>query len=230
VALSGTGIVPTYTASPTSLGFGNQLINVASTAQSVTVTNTGAVALPISSITLSTSGSQPFSQTNTCGTSLASGASCTIRVVFDPASVGAATATLSIQAGNGAGTRTVALSGTGVVPTLSLAATPTSITIGQSVALTWSSSNAASCTASGGEPGDGWAGPKPVKGTANVTPSAAAMITYTMTCSSGSKSVEANMQIVATSPPISGGGALDVISLLSLATIIGLGRIRIHMT
>jgi hypothetical protein len=114
VALSGTGIAATYTALPTSLAFGNEVTNVASAPKSVTVTNTGNLALPITSITLSTTGSQPFSQTNTCGTSVAVGASCTISVVFNPASVGSATATLSVNAGNGAGTQTVALSGTGI--------------------------------------------------------------------------------------------------------------------
>ena len=117
-----------YTASPTSLSFGNELTNVASAPKSVTVTNTGAVALPITSITLSSSGSQPFSQSNNCGSSLAAGAACTINVVFNPASVGAAAATLSVNAGNGAGTQTVALSGTGVVPTYT--ASPTSLSFG----------------------------------------------------------------------------------------------------
>ena len=61
VAVYGLLSTPTYTASPTSLAFGNEITNVASAPKSVTVTNTGAVALPITSITLSTSGSQPFS-------------------------------------------------------------------------------------------------------------------------------------------------------------------------
>jgi hypothetical protein len=78
------------------------------------VTNTGTAALPITSITLSTSGTQPYSQTNNCGSSVAVGANCTINVVFNPAAVGSATATLSVNAGNGAGTQTVALSGTGI--------------------------------------------------------------------------------------------------------------------
>ena len=90
VALSGTGIAATYTASPTSLAFGNEITNVASAPMSVTVTNTGSAALPITSITLSTTGSQPFSQTNNCGSSVAAGANCTINVVFNPASVGSA--------------------------------------------------------------------------------------------------------------------------------------------
>ncbi|MGA2190660.1 MAG: choice-of-anchor D domain-containing protein, partial [Steroidobacteraceae bacterium] len=204
VALSGTGTGPTYTTSPTSVAFGNQLTNVASAPKSVTVTNTGTVALPITSIGLSSAGSQPFSQTNTCGSSVAAAATCTISVVFDPASVGPTAATLSISGGGGAGTQTVALSGTGIVPAVTLAAAPTSITVGSSVTLTWTSSNATTCVASGGQTGDGWAGAKSVNGTAAVMPNAAGTITYTMTCSSGSTSVQASAQIFATSPASSG--------------------------
>jgi dienelactone hydrolase len=109
------GLLSTYTVSPTTVAFGNQLTNVASKPMSITVTNTGTVTLPITSVSLSSTGSQPFSQTNTCGKSVAVGATCKISVVFDPALVGSATATLSVNAGNGAGTQTVALSGTGIV-------------------------------------------------------------------------------------------------------------------
>jgi hypothetical protein len=238
VALSGIGAVPSYTALPTSLAFGNQLTNAASAPKSVTVTNTGAVAVPITSIKLSNTGSQPFSQTNTCGTSVAVAAKCTINVVFNPASVGTAMATLSVNAGNGAGTQTVALSGTGIVQTVTLAAAPTSITLGNSVTLTWTSSNATTCVASGGQSGDGWAGAQSVNGTTSVTPKAVGTITYTMTCSTGLNSVHAIAQVAASSAPSSGnsgsagsggssgGGALDVISLLSLLTMIGLRQRR----
>ncbi len=232
VALSGTGAVPTYSASPTSVAFGNQLTNIASAPKIVTVMNTGTVALPITSIKLSSTGSQPFSQTNTCGTSIAVSAKCAVSIVFNPASVGSATATLTVTAGNGAGMQTVALSGTGIVPAVTLAAAPTSITVGASVTLTWTSSNATTCSSSGGQSGDGWAGAKTVNGTASVTPKAAGTITYTMTCSSGPKSVQAMAQVTATSAPSSGsggssasggggGGSLDLISLLSLLTMIG---------
>ncbi len=232
VALSGTGAVPTFSASPTSVAFGNQLTNVASAPKIVAVTNTGAVALPITSIKLSSTGSQPFSQTNTCGASVAVAAKCTISVVFNPAAVGSATATLTVNAGNNAGTQTVALSGTGIAPTVTLAAAPTSITVGTSVTLTWTSSNATACSASGGQSGDGWAGAKSVSGTASVTPKAAGTITYSMTCSSGPKSAQAMAQVTATSAPSSGsvgssasggggGGSLDLISLLSLLTMMG---------
>ncbi len=237
VALSGTGVVPAYTASPTAVAFGDQLTNVASTPKSVSVTNTAAVALPIISISVSSAGSQPFSQTNTCGTPVAVAGKCTISVVFNPASAGPATATLSVNAGNGAGTQTVALGGTGIVPTVTLAAAPTSITVGNSATLTWTSSNAATCLAGGGQSGDGWAGGKSANGTATVTPSAAGTITYTMTCWSGPNSVQAIARVVATSPPPSGGssgsgnggGALDLLALLSLLTLIGLRQRRESM-
>jgi hypothetical protein len=113
VALSGTGVAAPYTLSPTSLAFGSVPHGTTSGPQSVTVTNTGTVALPITSITLSTTSPHPFSETNTCGTSVAVGSKCTISVVFNPTVTGSKTAKLSVNAGGGAGTKTVALSGTG---------------------------------------------------------------------------------------------------------------------
>jgi hypothetical protein len=83
--------------------------------------------------------------------------------------------------------------------------------------------------ASGGQPGDGWAGAQSVNGTATVTPNAAGAIDYTMDCSSGPQSVQATAQVIATNPPSStggGGGALDTISLLSLLTMFGLRQRR----
>ena len=97
--------------------------------------------------TLSSSGSQPFSQSNTCGSSVAVGANCTINVVFDPASVGAAAATLSINAGNGAGTQTVGLSGTGIVSTYT--ASPTSLAFGNELTNAASAPKAVTVTNTG---------------------------------------------------------------------------------
>jgi outer membrane protein assembly factor BamB len=107
------GLLSTYTVSSTSLAFGSQTANVASAPQLITVTNTGTVVLPITSITLSGANSLQFSQSNTCGTSVAVGANCTISVEFKPNSTGSKSATLNVNTGDGAGTQTVALSGTG---------------------------------------------------------------------------------------------------------------------
>src|SRR5579863_216079 len=121
------GLLTTYTVSPTSLAFGSETTNVASAPLSITLTNTGTGALPISGITLSGTDALQFAQTNTCGTSIAVGSSCTISVVFKPTSAGSKAATLSVN-GGGAGTQTVALSGTGVV--LSYTVSPTSLAFG----------------------------------------------------------------------------------------------------
>ena len=113
-SLTGTGfVVPTYTLAPTSVAFGAQTVNTSSAPQLLTVTNTGTVAVPISSISLGGTNPGQFSQTNTCGTSVAVSGSCTISVVFTPTSNGAKSATLNVNAGNGAGRQTAALTGTG---------------------------------------------------------------------------------------------------------------------
>jgi len=108
------GLLSTLSVSPASLDFGNQTINQASAPSSITITNTGTLPISIAGITLTTAGSQPYNQTNSCGTSLSIGAQCTVNVVFDPASAGTATAMLNIKTGAGGGTQSVGLSGTGI--------------------------------------------------------------------------------------------------------------------
>jgi hypothetical protein len=230
VALGGTGIAATYTATPTSVAFGNQLTNVASAPTSVTVTNTGAVALPITSITLSTAGSQPFSQTNTCGTSVAVGTNCTISVVFDPASVGSATATLSVNVSGGP--LTVNLSGNGSF-NVALTASSASTAVDVPVTLTWSSTLGATCTASGGTSGDGWTGTLGPSGSRAVTEASTGNYDYGLNCVAQNVSANAAPLTVAVALPTitvssskSGGGALDAISLLSLLSMIGLQQRR----
>ncbi len=68
-------------------------------------------------------------------------------------------------------------------PTASLSANPQTITLGQSTTLTWSSSQAASCDASGG-----WTGTQTTTGTSDVTPTATGTVTYTLTCSGATSS------------------------------------------
>jgi hypothetical protein len=82
-------------------------------------------------------------------------------------------------------------------PSVSLSANPTSISPGSSSTLTWSSSNATSCVASGG-----WSGSKSTSGSQSVTPSGTT--TYTLTCSGagGSASQSATVSVSgSTSPP-----------------------------
>jgi phosphodiesterase/alkaline phosphatase D-like protein len=128
VALSGTGTRTTVTLSPTSLAFGNQLINTTSAAQTVTLSNTGTAILTITGISITGTNSGNFAQTNTCGTSVAAGANCTISITFRPTATGSRTASLSV-ADNGVGSpQTVGLSGTGARPVVTFS--PTSLAFG----------------------------------------------------------------------------------------------------
>jgi uncharacterized protein (TIGR03118 family) len=64
-----------------------------------------------------------------------------------------------------------------LAPTVTLSVSPTTITVGQSATLTWTSSNAASCTAS-----DGWSGSQTLNGNQAVAPTQTGGIKYTLTC------------------------------------------------
>jgi Alpha-1,3-glucanase catalytic domain D1/F5/8 type C domain/Pectate lyase superfamily protein/Abnormal spindle-like microcephaly-assoc'd, ASPM-SPD-2-Hydin/Cep192 domain 4 len=104
-------------ASPSSLSFGDVASGSTSSAQTVTVSNPGSSAVSVSSVSVS----GPFSQTNTCGTSIAAGGSCTVSVTFAPTSGGPLTGTLSVASSAPGSPLTVALSGKGVTSTTNLA-------------------------------------------------------------------------------------------------------------
>ncbi|MBC3839934.1 choice-of-anchor D domain-containing protein [Streptacidiphilus sp. 4-A2] len=115
----GTNVITPPTLSPTALSFGDEAVGSSTTAQTVTLANPGASAITIGSIATNNSS---YTQTNTCGSTLAAGASCAIAVTFAPTAGGAQSATLAVT---NSGTSTpigATLSGTGVTPTTNLAA------------------------------------------------------------------------------------------------------------
>jgi len=122
VSLSGTGAVPLVSLSASSLAFGNQSVGVTSAAQTVTLSNTGTAALSITSLALTGTNASDFAQTNTCGSSVAAGANCTIRVTFTPAASGSRTASVSITDNASGSPQSVSLSGTGTAVVVSLSA------------------------------------------------------------------------------------------------------------
>jgi len=133
VALTGTGTAPTATVflTPAAVDFGNQAINVTSPAKTVTLTNNSAVAL--TGIAISIGGASPtlFAQTNTCGTTLAVGATCTISVTFTPKIAATATATLGVADSDISSPQTATLSGTGTSssPDFTVTVAPTTATV-----------------------------------------------------------------------------------------------------
>jgi hypothetical protein len=79
----------------------------------------------------------------------------------------------------------------GAGPGLTFTATPSVIAAGQSSTLAWSSSNAASCTASGG-----WTGSRSVSGSETVSPTATT--TYTLSCTGTGGSVSRSVTVTVT--------------------------------
>ncbi len=113
-----TAAQPAITLAPATLSFASQPVATASSAQSVTVTNSGSASLTISQIAISQAqlplGPQSeFTSTDNCiGSSIAIGQSCNIGVRFVPAATGARNATMTIYANVAGGQTTVALTGT----------------------------------------------------------------------------------------------------------------------
>src|SRR5207237_898534 len=98
-----------------------------SVGQAVTLSNTGTALLTISAI----SSSGDFAETNTCGSSVAAGASCTISVTFKPTALGSRAGSLTATDNNNEASgsvQTVSLAGVGVVPAASLSASSLTFT------------------------------------------------------------------------------------------------------
>ena len=135
VALSGTGFGPTASLSASSLTYSSQLVGTTSSAQQVTLQNTGDQALSITSISLTGADSGDFSMSQNCGSSLAANASCQISVTFTPTARGTRTAAVSLVDNFPSSPQSIALSGTGIAPVANLS--PSSLTFpGQFVGTT----------------------------------------------------------------------------------------------
>jgi Abnormal spindle-like microcephaly-assoc'd, ASPM-SPD-2-Hydin/Cep192 domain 4/NHL repeat len=115
VTLLGTGGTPAsgVTLSTSNLAFSSQNLGTTSAAQTVTLTNSGNAALSVTSIAVSGGNSGDFSETNTCGNSVAAAASCTISVTFKPTATGARTASVTITDNASSSPHSVSLTGSG---------------------------------------------------------------------------------------------------------------------
>ncbi len=99
----------TLSVNPSSLTFASQAVNTTSSPQTVTVHNTGTAAAAVSQI----AATGDFSESNTCGTSIAAGGSCTVSVTFTPTASGTRTGSLTVTSNASNSPTTVALTGTG---------------------------------------------------------------------------------------------------------------------
>ena len=124
VSLQGVAINPMAALSSSSLDFGTQTVGFTSSTQTLTLSNNGVGNLSISSV----KSTGDFAQTNNCGSGIAAGSSCTIKVTFNPTTSGVRSGSLTITDNAASSPQVVALSGTGVFATLTLSAT--SLTFG----------------------------------------------------------------------------------------------------
>lgn len=157
----------------------------ASSPVTVTVSNT-ATAAPTVSLTVNPASIAP-SQSSTLIWSSTNATSCTAsggwagtkttsgNQPVSPTSTTNYTLSCTGTGGTAQQTTTVTVASSTPAPTVSLAANPATITLGQSSTLSWSSTNATSCTASGS-----WSGTKSQSGTESVSPTTTS--TYILTC------------------------------------------------
>lgn len=214
--------VPRLDFSDTTLTFPNEPVGTASPSQSVSVTNSGPTALPLDSVTVA----GDFTQTNDCPMMLQSQASCTLSAAFAPAASGALTGSLTVVSDKVP--FVIALSGTAPV-SLTISATPISVSIGSSTSLHWTSSAGTTCTASGGASGDGWSGSVASNGSQAIAETTPGTYKYSIDCTAGSQTGYAETSVTFSPLRRGGGGAFDGLTLAALLTLLGLGAVRIFV-
>jgi hypothetical protein len=111
-SLTGIGATSAISLSPGTLAFGNQVLNLASAGQAITVTNSGFVNLTVNSVVASGG----YSQTSNCaGATLTPGQTCTITVTFAPTIVGSMPGAITVNDTAVGAPHVVGLTGSGIL-------------------------------------------------------------------------------------------------------------------
>jgi hypothetical protein len=199
----------------------------ASTAQSLTITPPAAVVtMSFNPTTIAVGKSTTLTWSTTNATACtASGAwsgnePVSGTLVVTPTGAGSLTYSLNCSGAGGSGSNSATLTAN-PAPTVRVSVSPTSITVGQTASVTWSSANATACTGSGA-----WTGNESLSGTLSVTPPTAGSLTYTLSCTGTGVAVSGSTTLTVNAAPHSGGGgAFGVWDLLGLG-IVGIARRR----
>ena len=126
--LAGVGATPgNLSLSPTSYQFGHVVVGTVSARQSFTASNSGGTAVSLGAA--SVSGAGYSIATNSCGSSLAPGASCAMQVTFKPVTTGDMPGALNLPNASSGSTATASLDGQGVSPGV-LTLTPSPVAFG----------------------------------------------------------------------------------------------------
>jgi centrosomal CEP192-like protein len=102
--------------SVSSVSFSSQSMTTSSAPQTLTLTDTGAATLKVTSIAIGGTNQSDFSETNNCGMSVGASASCMISVKFTPTGTGTRTAMLTITDNAPGSPQSISLSGTAAPP------------------------------------------------------------------------------------------------------------------
>jgi hypothetical protein len=140
VALSGNGTTPTIGISPAAVAFGNQLALTTSTATAIVIGNSGIGNLVISNLAITPPAVQFQFTSNSLPITVASGQTATVMVTFSPTTLGAYSSSLSITTNASGSPQAVALSGTGVAPSIRM--NPASVSFGNQLLGTTSAATA----------------------------------------------------------------------------------------
>ena len=132
VSLSGNGVPPGMSRTPSILSFGNQQVSTTSYTQFISIQNSGSGNGPlhIGAITIAGTNATDFVKTvDTCSAiSLSPGSYCHVEVAFAPGAIGAKSATLQLPSNAPTSPDTVSLAGSGVHP--GMARTPSILGFG----------------------------------------------------------------------------------------------------
>lgn len=189
---------------------------------SATAAATVTLAASPATLTLGAGTTLTWSSTNATGCTASGGWSGSQSVsgsaVQTPAATGTVTYTLTCTGSGGSGAANATVTVNAPVPTVTLGASPDSVVLGSASTLTWSSTNATSCTASGG-----WTGDRTMAGSESATPATIGATTYSLQCTGagGTASAEAVVTATSTAPVATGTIRGRVFNALSGAPISG---------
>lgn len=148
VSLTGTGLDPVLV-TPAGLAFGDVALGSTSGPATVSVFDYGDAPMPVSGVSIGGPNAADFSiaAEDCTATPIPVAMACAVSVTFEPSSLGARSATLTIAGPAPVGTRTVPLTGTGTVPVSGVAWGGTAFA---GPAYTWNAGNALATTTQSG--------------------------------------------------------------------------------
>ena len=135
VLLSGTGIAgPGVSLTPVSLAYPATGVGLTALAQTLTLTNNGDLPLVVSSVAVSPGFAIAL---NSCTTTIAVNAGCSLTIVFAPTASGPIAGTVTFTDNAGSGVQTTSLSGTGIDFALTAAGVTSATVAGSGASVTY---------------------------------------------------------------------------------------------